>query len=185
LKHRSTSGAPVSGTFFRGEVIVDASGDFWICVSGSGSNAGVWRKIGGLSSAGAYHPIAPARIYDSRRPMTPMSSGKIAVGSARTLTLKDSRNSSGGVALANVIPPGATAVTYNLSVTATVLAGYLAVNKGVNNVLSASAINWAAGQTIANAATVAMDTSRRVTIVCGGAPGASTHFIVDVTGYYL
>lgn len=77
-----------------------------------------------------------------------------------------------------------TAVTYNITVTSTVATGYLAV-EGNNTTVSASTINWfGAGQTLANAATVKLNDARVIAVICGGT-GATTHFIVDVTGYYL
>ena len=35
-----------------------------------------------------------------------------------------------------------------------------------------------------NASLVKLNTSRQVTVVCGGTPGAHTNFVIDVVGYY-
>ena len=51
--------------------------------------------------------------------------------------------------------------------------------------ITASAINWfGAGQSLANGIIAAINpATRKVTVVAGGG-GASTHFILDITGYW-
>ena len=47
-----------------------------------------------------------------------------------------------------------------------------------------STINWAgSGVVIANGSMSKLDTSRQLKIFAGGAPGAQTDVIVDITGY--
>ena len=83
-----------------------------------------------------------------------------------------------------VVPPGATAITFNLTVTDTTGLGFAAVAPGDAASTDTSTINWtAAGMVVANATMVQLDTARQVKVFVGGTPGASTHFIIDVTGY--
>jgi hypothetical protein len=169
----------VSTGHLVGELAYDSTTNaLWVCVNAG--SPGAWRKVGGLGTAGAFHAISPSRVYDSR-----IAAGKLATGLNRTVSVANKIDNTGAVVTANIVPTGATAVTYNITVTSTVATGYLAVNEGNNTTVSASTINWfGAGQTLANAATVKLNDARAIAVICGGT-GATTHFIVDVTGYYL
>jgi hypothetical protein len=125
-----------------------------------------------------YTPIAPYRSFDSR------SGGNLPTGYYIDIDLWTDQSGSGR------IPSSAAAVSYNLTVTQTVAAGWMLVwpaNLGVPDV---SNINWwASNLSIANGGVVALgfsaDTgSGSASFGCGGG-GAATHFIVDVTGYYM
>ena len=75
-------------------------------------------------------------------------------------------------------------MSVNVTVTGTVGTGFLAINEGGNTVIAASAINWfGPDQTAANSIIVPVNSTRQVTVIAGG--GGSTHFILDVSGYYL
>ncbi|MDO8362613.1 MAG: hypothetical protein Q7V88_06935 [Actinomycetota bacterium] len=188
LIEHTTEGPPTAGTYVAGEVIRDAAGSFWVCVAGDDTDVGTWRKIGGASTAGALHAISPARVYDSRKTMTPMANGVLGTGASRLITVKDQRDpDTGAVTTVDVVPAGATAVMFNMTVAATAGAsGNLAINPGTDAVAHASHINWfGAGQAHANAGMIGLDASRQVTVICGGPAGAGTHFIIDITGYYL
>lgn len=87
-------------------------------------------------------------------------------------------------------PDEAVAVTYNVTVTETVGAGFVQVD-GYNNASgTTSTVNWSeANQTIANSGvsilTSAFGDSGALGIWVGGAPGAEAHVILDITGYYM
>jgi hypothetical protein len=138
-------------------------------------------------TAGSLHPIPPTRVYDSRKSMTPMANGILTTGSSRTISVKDRRNvNTCAVEATDVIPAGATAVEFNLTIANTVgTNGFLAINPGTDTVVHASHINWfGASQINANSGAIPVDGSRRVTVIAGGT-STSCHFIVDITGYYL
>lgn len=163
-----------------GEVVLDTTGNMWACVA-SGT-PGSWRKLAAVSTAGALHPITPARVFDSRRPM----SSQILTGDNWTISAANRIDPvTGAVVEPNIVPAGATAIAYNLTIVSTVgTNGYLAVNEGGNTVVTASSINWYAnGQTAANGSVVKLNGSRQVTVICGGT-STSTHFIIDLVGYY-
>lgn len=87
------------------------------------------------------------------------------------------------------IPRSAAAVTFNLTITETAGRGFLAIYPAGTEYGGISTINWLeAGLDLANGGTVALGTSPfppgqgSVSVDCGGA--GSTHYIIDVTGYY-
>ncbi|MGZ4673064.1 MAG: hypothetical protein ACXV8K_10430 [Ilumatobacteraceae bacterium] len=127
-----------------------------------------------------FHPIAPARVYDSRF-NAPI--GIVPAGGSRLISVANAYNPGTNViSHVDVVPAGAVAIAYNLTVTDTPAAGYLQLAPGSSTVVTGSSINWAAGQTVANGGTVTLDASRQVKAL----PVASScNVIVDVQGYYL
>jgi len=171
---------PTTGTWSTGSM-VNSSGQLWYCyVAGVGS-ASKWVRL-----SSSFVPVTPTRVYDSRAG-APSPTGILPAGANRLVSVADGRNGAGAVVTPNLVPAGATAVTANVTVTGTTSGfGYLAINPGGNTVEGASTINWfGAGQTIANGVTLTLNVSREVTVICNGAAGASTHFLIDVSGYYL
>ncbi len=184
ISDNSGSGPPSTSFGRRGQFKVNA-GDLWFCTFDNGLFGGEnpkWRKITGQNSP-SYHPVTPHRVYDSRAAApTP---GSIATGSNRLVSVKDGRNNAGGVDIPDLVPAGANAVMANVTVTGTTGGfGYLAINPGGDTVEGASTINWfGAGQTLANGVALSINGSRQVTVICNG--GGSTHFIIDVQGYFF
>lgn len=186
LMDSSLSGPP--GPAGRtGEFKVD-EGDLWFNTFDDAGGSARWRKLAGPASAGTFHAITPFRAYDSRA--TAPAPGVLTTGSNRTVSIKDARDGSGTVLQSNVVPAGATAIAANVTVTNTTaagsLGGYLCVNPGGSTSMATSTINWFdTDQKLANGASLTLDADRQVTVVCGGPAGASTNFIIDVSGYYL
>ena len=175
--------APATGVHRAGEIVCNAGG-FFACVTTGTADFATWRKLAGASTAGAFHAITPTRVYDSRA-AAPLP-GLLVAGANRLISVADGRDNNGTVTTPNLVPLGATAVAANVTVTGTTGGGgYLSVNPGGNTSSSSSTINWfGAGQNIANGVSLTLDSSRQLTVVCG-AGGGSTHFIVDIAGYYL
>lgn len=176
--------APPSRTTEYATFIMDTDddGNVWYCYEGG--EPGKWRKLAGPASAGTFHAIAPTRVYDSRAAApTP---GPLAAGNNRLVSVADGRDGVGVVNAPNIVPAGATAVAANVTITRTTGAsGFLTVNPGGAVVATSSTINWfGAGQTLANGVTLSLNSTREVTVICGGTSG-STHFIIDIAGYYL
>jgi hypothetical protein len=121
-----------------------------------------------------FHAIAPLRVYDSR-----LSGGPITGGQTRTISVA---TTTGG---APAVPVAASAILYNLTVTATTGgAGFLALFPAGTSYPGNSSINWtAAGQTLSNGGAVSLGGDRQVNVF--DSPGSGTQFILDVTGYYL
>jgi len=180
---RTASGAPPStqNSYSQGALVVDNAGALWYCVTGG--TPGSWRQLSGATTAGAYHPVTPGRVYDSR--CAQPSPGPLSSGGIRLLSVAAQRNiTNGAVTNANFIPANATAVFANVAVVNTVDSGYLTINPGGVTTVSASTINWGtSNQTQSNGVSLTLDNARQVTVVAGG-PGA-TDFLIDVFGYWL
>lgn len=137
-----------------------------------------------------FWPITPARVFDSR---CTGAGGKLAVGAPRTVNVKDAHNpdaSACAVSLANAIPMGATAVTYNLTITNTTSNwGSIDLLPGTSTTITGSSINWTApGTTLANGGVIALGTGaaeRQITAVMSGPAGATVDFVIDITGFYV
>lgn len=124
-----------------------------------------------------FYPINPTRVYDSRG-----SGGQLVEPGFRTVSVANATAFSGGTP--NVVPMGAKAVTYNLTIVNTVGSGFLAVYPAGGS-FGASAINWYANnQVVANGGTVSLGGDRQMVVLAGGG-GGQTDFIVDVTGYFI
>jgi hypothetical protein len=162
-----------------GEIDIDSSGYVWLCVVAG--TPGIWRRLGGPATAGAFHAIDPVRAYDSRW----AGNSRIASGTNRVISVADGHDiTTGLVNAAGVVPAGSTAVAYNLTVTGTQTSGFLTIAPGTATGITASSINWSGdGQNLANGAIVALDALRQVRVFAGG--GGSTDFIIDIAGYFL
>lgn len=66
VRLRPCGAAPITLTNAHqvGELYEDETGVLWTCVAAG--TPGTWREIAGPASAGAFHAIAPQRVYDSR-----------------------------------------------------------------------------------------------------------------------
>ena len=165
-----------------GEVHSEALGQvqervrLWACVERG--TPGTWRVIASTDSAGAFHAIVPHRVYDSR-----WGDGPLASGSNRVVPVKDGRALTGEVDVTDMIPTGATAVAYNITVTDTAGSGFLSITPGTETTYAAAAVNWwTSGISIGNASVVPVDANREVRVFAGG--GGSTQFVLDLVGYY-
>ena len=127
------------------------------------------------------HPIAPVRAYDSRLAAYAVN-GPIANNTSRIVDISSGHDLvTGGVTLANAVPPGATAITYNLTSAESTATGFVAITPGNAATFATSSLNLS-GHALANAGTVSIAGDRTIKVFVGG--GGSTQVIVDVTGYY-
>lgn len=118
-----------------------------------------------VADPGGFVALSPTRYVDTRY-MKP-------IASYASLDLQ--------IAGRNGIPADAAAVAVNLTVTEPKSTGYV-VAFPTGTVPTASTVNFVPGQTVPNAAVVAIGTGGSITLR-NTSPG-STHLIVDVTGYY-
>ena len=166
----------------EGEILIDDNRDLWFCTA-SGT-PGTWLKLSGRSAAGQFHAIDPARVYDSRY-IPAVSAGVVPMvsGEGRTISVATAYAPNSATAVANgVVPAGATAIAYNLTIAETGPSGYLSVNPGTATSVTASTINWSATDTVlANGSVVKVDSLRQVKVFCFG---SSTQVILDVVGFY-
>jgi hypothetical protein len=129
-----------------------------------------------------FHPISPIRAFDSRNPAYP-GAGLLAPNASKVISIKDGHDGAGAVNALDVVPAGATAITYNITIGAPTGPNFVAVTPGDAASFLASAVNFNGTADIANAGTVAVDAARQIT-VWGGDQSGSAHVIIDVTGYY-
>jgi hypothetical protein len=149
-----------------GEIVMDSNNAVWYGVALA---TGGYRMLAGPSSAGALHVIAPTRVYDSR------AVSILAAGSSRVVQITNG----------TTIPTGARAIMATLTITGTTgTAGFLTITAGDVVSTASSSINWfGAGQDLANTIVSNLDGSGRAKLFNNSLN--SSHFIIDVTGYFV
>jgi hypothetical protein len=125
------------------------------------------------TTAGAYHPLTPSRIADTRPGSNFPDSGQ-APGPGQTLDVQVAGE--GGVP-----STGVAAVVVNVTVTGATVGGYVSAYPTGLAVPNTSTIDFAAGQTEPNLAEVALGRAGQISIynLLG-----TTQLIVDVEGWY-
>lgn len=167
-----------------GELVHDSSGQLWFNVQEPNAAVPDWRLLASPKSAGGFTAISPTRVYDSRRGTAPI--GVLTPGLSRTIDARRPRDVTTGLELP-VAPlfDLAHAVAITITVVNTAGNGWLTVNVGGDTAIKGSSVNWStAGQVLANSTTSPVNYLGQLTVVCGGSASASTHFLVDVIGYY-
>ena len=135
----------------------------------------------GPDAGTVFHPITPVRAYDSRITAYTVN-GPIPNNSNRVIDISAGHDlATGAVTLADAVPAGATAITYNLTSAESTTVGFVAITPGDAAGFATSALNLN-GTPLANGGTVAIASDRTIKVFVGG--GGSTQVIVDVTGYY-
>jgi outer membrane protein assembly factor BamB len=119
---------------------------------------------------GAYHPLAPTRILDTR---TGNGGYSTPVGNGQTINLQVSGRG-------NVPTSGVSAVVLNVTVTNTSAPGNMTVYPAGTSRPLASNLNWAQGQTIPNLVETPIGSGGQISIY--NAQG-STNIVADVEGY--
>lgn len=120
-----------------------------------------------------FQPIPPVRVYDSRQDR--FGSQPIATSSPVAIDVTDS----GRVP----VPPGATAVAYNLTATGQTSSGYATVTTDVATAGSTSVLNWSRAQeTVGNGHVGNIDANLTLAVHVGGR--GSAHIVLDVLGFY-
>lgn len=171
---QSSAGAPTTGTYNQGEVMVDLNGHMWICVA-SGA-PGTWYP---LSSQVFLH--TPYRIFDTRPayigiapidPGAPMANNQIiTLQITGTVSPKDSTL---------VVPTGASAIIGNVIAIAPTAAGFLTLQPHSNTPTNSSYLHYYAGQTIHNAVVMGLDSTGKLDI---GNYGPATDVALDIAGF--
>jgi hypothetical protein len=130
-----------------------------------------------------FFPLTPFRAFDSRD-TDYAQSGLLAPNAVKTISIADGHDLSTGLVNAtNLVPSGATAITYNVTVTGATGGNFVSITPGDASTYNVSTINFNGVMDVANGATVGIAGDRTVKLF-GGNGGGSTHVIVDVTGYY-
>jgi hypothetical protein len=140
-------------------------------------------QTAGLGSGGEYHPLTPARIYDTRYPAldsAPAGAKPVTTGAGSTFDVQLLGRGGIPTSAANVL-----AVVLNVTVADTSRSGYLSIwGKGASASTS-SLINFSAGQNVPNVAIVRPGSNGQATIklVSEQASNGAANVIVDVFGW--
>lgn len=112
---------------------------------------------------------------------TRIGAGRLYVGQSRVHDLTDDIDFNWRI-------PGAVAVSFNLTVTQTAGAGYLSIYQEGTAWPGVSTLNWRrVGEDIANGGLVGLGGTGPyfARVRCGGNSSASTHYVIDITGYFM
>ena len=142
-------------------------------------------KLAGTPTAGSFVAIAPQRAYDSRISRVHRRTGVLAPNTSRVVSVANGHSAgrcghpgercSGRCDRSPDQPDGRRPDRAELPGRAA----------GDATTTTTSLLNWNLGVTqIANSITVKFDADREIKVFCGDQAG-STHFIVDVFGYYI
>jgi spore germination protein YaaH len=125
------------------------------------------------SPAGArYVGVGPVRLLDSR------------VGNGLTGPFRSGTPRSFQVAGRGGVPANAIAVTGILTITESTSAGWISIGPTAGSTAATSSLNAPRGDDRAAGLTVALGDGGSLAAVFQGAPGASAHVLLDVTGYF-
>jgi hypothetical protein len=125
------------------------------------------------SNGEGFYTLVPCRVLDTRNGTGP--SGGPALGAEQTRTFQ--------LAGRCGIPATARAVAVNVTVTQATAGGNLRLYPADVPMPLVSAINYDAGKTRANSATVGLSSSGSLAVRCSQSSGWA-HFVLDVVGYY-
>jgi hypothetical protein len=125
------------------------------------------------SSAANFFTVAPCRVADTRGAVGAYGGPALAANVDRTFVI-------GGQC---GIPSGATAVSFNFTITQPTAAGDLRVFPAGGGLPLVSTLNWSPAQTRANNAIVALGAAKDITVHPDQATG-TVQLIVDVNGYF-
>ena len=157
-------------------VPLNANGDLSITYRGQGGGStNVVLDVTGyfrVTTGGAtFFQLSPKRALDTRTGL----GGAFQANVPRTLS----------VAGVNTIPANATAVTGNLTVVSQTKKGYLSITPDPTASPTTSTLNFPLGDVRANGVTVPLNGNGDLSIVYKATSGASTHVVLDITGYFV
>jgi hypothetical protein len=139
-------------------------------------------EIGAPSSTvGTFRPVEPFRLVDTRTNVGKLGSGY--VGPQWTITPQVIGMGTGP----NQVPidEDVNAVVVNVAVTSPSAAGWLTLHPTGSALPTAANLNFVAGQTVGNLATVQLGQGKfSVANTVGGGGAGFVHIIIDVVGYY-
>jgi hypothetical protein len=181
LRLRPGSGAPPTAALVAqpGSIYLDANCNVWLCTA-AGDSPTWTRLLREDTATGRVVPIDPLRALDTRatggRP-----AGSPAVPGQKQGPLHGQEALTLDLAGAGPIPTTAAGVVGNLTVINPDYSGYLvATPSGIPS--STSALNFVAGELVANAFTSRLG-SDGLTLRANGSSGRIYHLVVDITAY--
>jgi hypothetical protein len=125
------------------------------------------------SRSSDFHTLTPCRLIDTRLAPGPLGGPALAAGTTRAFAVVGRCQ----------IPLSAVAMSVNVAVVSPAAPGHLRLFASGTPLPDTSTINYAAGQTRAGNAIVALGTDG-VFVAYANQAGGTTHLVVDVTGYF-
>ncbi|MCU1392376.1 MAG: hypothetical protein JWM34_804 [Ilumatobacteraceae bacterium] len=140
----------------------------------------VAHAASGLGAGGEYHPLPPARIYDTRAPGIGATPGAIISGPT------------GGSADVTVLGKGGVpadagsvlAVAVSITVVNPTIDGYLQVYPTGSTAGISSVLNFTAGQTVPNLSVLTVGTDGKITIKLVTTANGTADVLVDIFGWF-
>jgi len=120
-----------------------------------------------------FYTLTPCRLADTRDAVGPFGGPALQAGATRAFVMVGSCG----------IPAEADAIAVNVTVTQPTAPGHVIIYPLGVALPMTSTINYSAGQTRANNAIVQVGTDGSIAVTCGQLSG-TTHFIIDVVGYF-
>jgi virginiamycin B lyase len=134
------------------------------------------NKVGRITTGipeGSFFALTPCRVLDTRNPVAPLAGPALVANTERIFS----------VAGRCCIPVGARALSANVTVTGSDVAGNLRLYAGGEAPTSSSSINYISGQTRANNVVMRLGSGRDVAMRSDQALG-TVDVILDVNGYF-
>jgi len=177
------SGTAVTGEFLANTYTTNAQRLPSIAARGTDQFVVSWDSYGQVAANDVFaqrflatsdlFTVTPCRVIDTRNATGPYGGPALSGGTVRTFVL-------GGQC---GIPAGASAVSLNVTVTQSTAAGDVRLFAGGSTIPLVSTLNYGAGQTRANNATVTLGIGGDMTVRVDQA-GGTVQFIADVNGYF-
>ncbi len=161
-----------------GSLVLDVQGPrldaTFLDAAGATRDSFTIQKTPPPSPALRYYTLPPCRVVDTRLPSGPLGGPALAAGTQRVFT----------IAGACTVPASAKAVAVNATVTGPTSGGNLRLHSEATLTPLVSSVNYSPGQTRANNAIVPLSALGQMAVFCAQASGTTTHFILDVSGYF-
>jgi uncharacterized repeat protein (TIGR01451 family) len=124
----------------------------------------------------SYYTLPPCRVADTRStPEGPLAGPALSAQAVRVFPVLTSPCG---------IPASAKAIAVNVAVTGATAPGNLRLFPAGQTTPVTATINYSAGTTRANNAIVSLGAAGELSVYCAQAAGTTTHFILDVSGYF-
>ena len=169
----------VVGTVSSGVVAYDLPGTLnarvlWGTGRGGLRRTGAAPGPAGPPPASRFYALTPCRLLDTRQTAGPLGGPAIGAGARRLLPLSGTCG----------IPPGARAISANVTVVAAGAAGSFVLWAGDGDLPGTSNVSFATGRTRANNAVIGLAGDGTRTIWVRNGAAAAAHLILDVNGYF-
>jgi hypothetical protein len=125
-------------------------------------------------AAAGFYTVSPCRMIDTRNATGAYGGPALAASASRTFLAAGQCG----------IPPSATAISVNVTATATTAPGFYALYPGNGFPFGTSALSFGASQTIAGATIVELATDGSGTFGVWNGSAGSAQFLLDVNGYF-